>query len=198
MNDPSAHRIRSVSELPRDIPPPRDLWPAIEARLRESATSGCASAAGRASAVAPVRRRRPGISRIAALAAVLGALGVGMSIDRWVLSPANPTPRPAATRVFAPGGGAPPVVSLTDPKFLRERAALLRSLDAQLARLPPPTRRKVLASLATVHRSMRQIQEALGREPGNALLQALLIDSYQNEMQVLATVQEASGGSGEI
>jgi hypothetical protein len=197
MNDPSSHRIRGVSELPQDIPPPRDLWPAIEARLRESATSGCASPAGRASAVSPVRHR-PGISRIAALAAVLGALGVGISLDRWMLSPANPAPQAAATRAIIPGGESPPVASLADPKFLRERAALLRSLDAQLARLPPPTRRKVLASLATVHRSMRQIQEALGREPGNALLQALLIDSYQNEMQVLATVQEVSPGTGEI
>jgi hypothetical protein len=63
--------------------------------------------------------------------------------------------------------------------------------------LPPPTRKKVLQSLTTIHQSMQQIQQALGREPGNALLQELLIDTYQDEMQVLSTVQEASGGAGE-
>jgi hypothetical protein len=44
---------------------------------------------------------------------------------------------------------------------------------------------------------MQQIQQALGREPGSALLQELLIDTYQDEMQVLSTVQETSGGGGE-
>jgi hypothetical protein len=86
---------------------------------------------------------------------------------------------------------------ITDPRYLRERAALLRSLDARLARLPPPSRKRVLDSLATIEQSIRDIQQALGREPGNALLQELLIDTCQNEMQLLSTVQEASGGSGE-
>ena len=86
---------------------------------------------------------------------------------------------------------------ITDPRYLRERAALLRSLNSRLAKLPPPTRQKVLQSLATIHQSMQQIQQALGREPGNALLQELLIDTYQNEMQLLSTVQETSNGSGD-
>ncbi|MGA7540257.1 MAG: hypothetical protein WBW93_15990, partial [Steroidobacteraceae bacterium] len=132
----------------------------------------------------------------AALAAVLAAVVAGISIDRWILSPAHPTSPVVAAR----GGNAQgrlPVAYVTDPRYLHERAQLLGSLDARLARLPPPTRKKVLQSLATIHQSMQQIRQALGREPGNALLQELLIDTYQDEMQVLSTVQEASGGSGE-
>ena len=44
---------------------------------------------------------------------------------------------------------------------------------------------------------MQQIQQALGREPTNALLQELLIDTYQDEMRVLTAVQEEGTGSGE-
>jgi hypothetical protein len=135
--------------------------------------------------------------QIATLAAVLAAVVVGMTIDRWILSPGHPASQLAA----APGGGgadrAVPVSYITDPRYLHERAELLRSLDARLAKLPAPTRTKVLQSLATIHQSMRDIQQALGREPGNALLQELLIDTCQDEMQVLSTVQVASRGSGE-
>jgi hypothetical protein len=195
MNEP---KVKSLSELPREIPPPHDGWPALEARLRESRRAPAEAGLEEHRALAPARRRRPAPGQIAALAAVLAAVVVGISIDRWILSPAG---RSVPVRVAqddrpAPEGTA--VVYLNDPAYLRERAALLRSLNAQLARLPPPTRKKVLQSLSTLQQSIQQIQQALGREPGNALLQELLIDTYQDEMQVLSTVQDASGGGGEI
>ena len=42
------------------------------------------------------------------------------------------------------------------------------------------------------------VQEALGRDPANALLQELLVNSYQDEMRVLTAVHEAGGASGGI
>jgi hypothetical protein len=195
MSDSAPSKVRRVSELPRDIPPPHDGWAALEARLRaggmpaESAESG--------SAPAPRRPWRTRVLGIASLAAVLAAVVVGISIDRWILSPVHPTPPVVAVPGAGNAQGRFRVAYVTDPRYLHERAQLLRSLNARLARLPPPTRKKVLQSLATIHQSIEQIQQALGREPGNALLQELLIDTYQDEMQVLSTVQEASGGSGE-
>ncbi|MGH8298331.1 MAG: hypothetical protein ACRES6_03470 [Steroidobacteraceae bacterium] len=196
MNDPAPPKVRRLSDLPRDIPPPHDGWPALEARLRESGRPQSDAGSQQGSGAQPARRRRPQMMHIAALAAVLAAVVVGASIDRWILSPARPTPPTAAVPVSGSAGGVK-VAYVTDPRYLHEREALLRSLNARLARLPPPTREKVLQSLATIHQSMKQIQQALGREPGNALLQELLIDTYQDEMQVLSTVQEASGGGGE-
>ena len=193
MNDPAPSKIRRLSELPRDVPPPHDGWPALEARLRESGTPAREAGVQQAQP----RRWRPRATHLGALAAVLAAVVVGISLDRWVLSPAPVSPPSAA----AHGGGSAdrgiPVAYVTDPRYLHERAELLRSLNSRLAKLPPASRQKVLDSLATIHQSMRDIQQALGREPGNALLQELLIDTYQNEMQVLSTVQEASGGGGE-
>ncbi|TLY81017.1 MAG: hypothetical protein E6K49_00900 [Gammaproteobacteria bacterium] len=75
---------------------------------------------------------------------------------------------------------------------MHEREALVRSLDAQLASLSPQTRAKVIASLATIHKSMRDLEAALGRDPSNALLQELLVNTYQDEMRVLTAVHEAS------
>lgn len=194
MNEPSPPKVRRLSELPREIAPPHDGWPALEARLRESGRPQADAGGPQGREAEPARRRRPYIMRIAALAAVLAAVVVGVSIDRWILSPGHPTSPGATIQAQGGAGQGITVAYVTDPRYVHEREQLLRSLNARLAKLPPPTRKKVLESLATIHRSMQQIQQALGREPGNALLQELLIDTYQDEMQVLSTVQAASGG----
>ncbi|HET9107760.1 MAG TPA: hypothetical protein VFN79_11270 [Steroidobacteraceae bacterium] len=197
MSDPGERKIRRLGELPREVAPPHDGWPALEARLRASGMRAADNPPERPGAGRRVSRWQRQLMRLGALAAVLAAVVLGISIDRWVLSPGHPAPQ----RMAAPGTGAAgaglQVAYITDPRYLREREALLSSLNARLASLPPPTRQKVLQSLSAIHQSMREIQLALGREPGNALLQELLIDTYQNEMHVLSTVQEASYGSGE-
>ena len=197
MNDPAESKIRRLGELPREVAPPHDGWPTLAARLRESGMRTADRRAERLGGGGGVSRWRPQLMRAAAAAAVLAAVLVGISLDRWILAPGHPTPQAVAAPDIAAGGGLR-VAYITDPRYLREREALLRSLSARLAKLPPPTRQKVLQSLSAIHQSMQEIQQALGREPGNALLQELLIDSYQNEMHVLSTVQEASYGSGEI
>jgi hypothetical protein len=198
MSDPETPKVRRVSELPREIAPPHDGWPALEARLRESGKPQADIGAPHdRDAAEPAWRRRRHMMRFATLAAVLAAVAVGVSIDRWVLSSGHPTAPDVAINGNRGAGEGIAVAYVTDPRYVREREALLRSLDARLAKLPPPTRKKVLESLATIHQSMQQIQQALGREPGNALLQELLIDTYQDEMQVLSTVQQAGGGAGE-
>jgi hypothetical protein len=197
MNDPTPSRIKRLSELPRDIQPPHDGWPALEARLRENGRQQPEAGAPQPGKTEPARYRRPYVMRIVALAAVLVAVLVGVSIDRWVLSPGRAASQVAADQGSRGAAVTIPVAYVTDPRYVREREALLLSLNARLAKLPPSTRTKVLQSLATIHQSMQQIQQALGREPGNALLQGLLIDTYQDEMQVLSTVQQASGGAGE-
>jgi hypothetical protein len=73
-----------------------------------------------------------------------------------------------------------------------QRAALLGSLQAQLAKLPPASRAKVMASLETIWHAKQDLEQALGKDPGNALLEELLVNTYQDEMRVLTDVHEAS------
>jgi len=158
--------------------------------------------------------RRPSrrfVAWLGAIAAAVVAVAAGVFVDRLILQAEHPNAHgqlvsqtsPGASPPEAAGGGAPatpaelPAAFVRDPHYLAERAALLASLDERLKSLPPQTRQQVLASLATIHRSMQQIQQALGREPTNALLQELLIDTYQDEMRVLTAVQEEGTGGGE-
>ncbi len=56
----------------------------------------------------------------------------------------------------------------------------------------PATRTKVLATLATVEQAKQDLEQALGKDLGNALLQELLISTYQDEMRVLTDARYAS------
>jgi hypothetical protein len=178
----TSRRVKSLRDLPLDIAPSRDLWPQIEAHL--TATSV------KRRPLSPFRAMRA--QHLAVAAALVAAIAVGIFIGRGTLPggrEANRTPAASPSQML-------PAAFIKDPRYLRERAQLMQSLNARLAALPPQSRQKVLQSLATIHQSMREIQAALGREPGNALLQEMLVDTYQDEMRVLTTVQEA--GSGEI
>jgi Tfp pilus assembly protein PilF len=81
---------------------------------------------------------------------------------------------------------------VSDPRYARQRAALLGQLEAQMAALPPVTRAKVSASLAAIEKAKEDLERALGKDPSNALLQELLVNTYQDEMGVLTDVREAS------
>jgi hypothetical protein len=173
-------RVRSLSELAQPVQPPRDLWPAISAELTK------------ASPVATPVKRSPRRQWIA-IAATVFALAVGIWIGRNVLPTSVSSPPQIATTTSAPRD----VVNasfMTDPRYLKNRAQLIRGLEAQLKTLPPKTQEQVAASLATIRKSMSDIQAALGRDPANALLQELLVNTYQDEMRVLTTVHQAGDG----
>jgi hypothetical protein len=181
-------KVSSLRELPRSLEPPRDLWPQIEARI--SAESAAQSA--------PRPKARALPPRWLAAAALVAAVAVGMWIGRSLLpGAARPGGADSAQRSapVAATFDAPATLDaayVSDPRYARQRAALVKSLEAQLAALPPPARAKVLASLTAIRQAKEDLQQALGRDPGNALLQELLVNTYQDEMRVLTDVREAS------
>ena len=86
--------------------------------------------------------------------------------------------------------------ALRDANYRKQRDALLVEVDNRLKAMPAAEREKVAASLATLRRSIGEIEAALGRDPANALLQELLVSSCQEEMRALTAVRDA--GSQEI
>jgi hypothetical protein len=103
------------------------------------------------------------------------------------------TAPPAATNLTGMGeGAAVDAAYVSDPRYRHERAQLLKSLQAQLDAMPEPVRAKVTASLASIETAKKDLESALGKDPSNALLQELLINTYQDEMRVLTDVHEAS------
>lgn len=188
-------KISSLRDLPLDIAPPRDLWQGIEARLTErSAGHGSVR-----SAVEPARRfGRAGRMRLIAAAAMIAALAVGVWIGRTVLPGAGKPPARGELNANVPFGepGTWHAAYVLDPKYTRDRAELVKGLEARLASLPPQSRAKVQASLKAINDSKRALEEELGKDPSNALLQELLVNTYQDEMRALTAVHEA-GHSGE-
>jgi hypothetical protein len=185
MNIPGEPRdkVSSLRELPQSIEPPRDLWPQIEARLGETTP---------APAAVPARYRRTAQLRWLAAAAMVATLAVGMWIGRTLLPAGTPGAPLTASNPPATYGASALDASYVDPRYERQRAVLLRSLQERLATMNPQTRTKVMASLATIEKAKEDLEQALGKDPGNALLQELLVNTYQDEMRVLTDVHEAS------
>jgi hypothetical protein len=184
MNEPRA--VSSLRDLPQSIAPGRDLWPQIEAAIGAPAAGAAPVRASGRRAV--FTRPRPWL----AAAAMVGCIAVGVWIGRVGLPESAPL---TAERGTAPNSASSAMVEaayVTDPRYQREHAALMKSLQAQLATLPAPTRAKVMASLATIGHARQDLEQALGRDPSNALLQELLVNTYQDEMRVLTDVREAS------
>jgi hypothetical protein len=185
-----SRKVGSLRELPQSIEPPRDLWPRIEAQLSEvPAKAGAAGKSPRESRALRVRWL--------AAAAMVVCVAVGVWIGRSFLPGTGTLPPAAVVRTPPPGTSptdtlVPHQVYVSDPRYQRERAALVNDLQARLARLTPAERAKVTASLEAIEKAKKDLEQALGRDPGNALLQELLVNTYQDEMRVLTDVHEAS------
>ena len=190
MSGADERKVSSLRELSPAIEPARDLWPQIEARINAERSAAAPPRPARARAVPP---------RWLAAAAVVASVAVGVWIGRSLLPAARPgtgvgsaisAARGIPATVDAPT--ALDVAYVSDPRYQRDRAALMKSLQERLATLPPAARAKVMASLAAIYRAKQDLESALGRDPGNALLQELLVNTYQDEMRVLTDVHEAS------
>jgi|SRR5882757_10005743 len=200
MSSNEERKISSLRDLPRDVAPPRDLWQGIEARI--AADKSAASTDGRAGPTIPTRRlAATGRLRVLAAAAVIVALAVGIWIGRSVLPvPGGAVPGGggglSANSVAGGEPGAFHAAYVMDTRYIQQRAALVKDLESRLAALPPDSRAKVVSSLQTINDSKRDLERELGKDPSNALLQELLVNTYQDEMRVLTAVHEA-GSSGE-
>lgn len=179
--DPLARLDETLDLLPRGIEPSRDLWPAIEARLEPRP--------------ARARRRWPWLAAAGVLLAVGSSLMTANLLrrDAAVIAQA-PLERPdeAVMRAaFGPG-------QTLGPGYDAIRQQLADSLAARIDRLPPEARTRLEANLAELHRATAEINAALELSPGDPLLEELLINSYQDELAVLASVNQLTGPIGRI
>jgi hypothetical protein len=177
-------RVNRVDELAQNLPPPRDLWPAISAAIEADRAAG-----------APVQgaMRRSRWLPAAAMAAAVALVTLGVFLGR-IFTPVIQAPV-ASTAVTQ---GSPEMIpaALRDANYRKQRDQLLVEVQNRLNEMPTAEREKVGASLATLRRSIGEIESALGRDPANALLQELLVSSCQEEMRALTAVRDA--GSQEI
>ena len=165
----------SLQRLPRSVEPERDLWTGIHSQITAAAPP-----------VADALRGR-GVSIGWAIAASVTSLAVGIFITRGLQRDRAPVQQVANSPVTLLPAAAE--YSFVPASTDAVRMKLRESCAAQLANLPPVTRAKVEKNLLLIKQAVSDIQSALVKDPGNALLQDLLVTTYQNELDTLANVQ---------
>jgi N-acyl-D-aspartate/D-glutamate deacylase len=175
----NVRHVKRIDELARSVPPPRDLWPAIHAAIEAEQSS---------QAAAPKRMRW---MPAAGMAAAVALVAVGVLIGRSF----GPVQYVQTAATQQTGAGVIPA-ALRDANYRQQRDLLAVEVQHKLDGMPAAERAKVAASLATLRRSIGEIEAALGRDPANALLQELLVNSCQEEMRALTAVRDS--GSQEI
>lgn len=171
--------LEQASNLPRDIEPPRDLWPAIASRLSE---------------------RSPATSRRFTWPMALAAgflVATVSALLTWGLM-RNPEP-PVGGNVIAGQSSteAAPMPVNYGPNSalgavqLKAREDLLAQFRKRLAELPPETRATVVKNLAIIQRAANEIGAALAKDPASGLLNGLLLSTYQEELHIYSTVVTA-------
>jgi hypothetical protein len=168
----------ALGTLAREVEPPRDLWPGIAGRLEV----------------------RPGPSRrswawqaVAALVLVAVSSLVTATLVHRSPSPVAQRPVPASAPAAMPVAFGPSF-SLNG-EYAAARAQLAAELERRVATMPPSARQKLEANLAEMRRAADEINAALARQPGDPLLQELLLSTYQEELGVLASVNQLTGTS---
>jgi hypothetical protein len=172
---PDARLDAALGRLPRDVAPPRDLWSSIEPRL-ESPTGRASWPWAWAAA--------------AAVVLVVGSSWITASLVRRevsvVAAPAAPV---ISAALFGPG-------QAFDPAYDRARGELADELAKRIDRLPAAARLKLESDLAELRRAAVAINDALELRPGDPLLEELLLNTYQEELAVLASVNQLAGPNG--
>jgi len=156
--------LAQASNLPQEIAPPRDLWPAIAAKLSKQ------------SRAAPRRFGWPAALAAGFLVAAISALLTwGLMRDPMAAPlPVNYGPNSALGAVQ-----------------LKARDDLLVQFRQRLNELPPETRETVVKNLAIIQRAADEIDAALSQDPASGLLNGLLLSTYQEELQIYSKVVTA-------
>lgn len=162
--------VDGAAALAREIPPRRDLWPGIEARLGR-----------RGVFVSP--------SVLAVAAAVIVALTATLTlvVSRPAEAPGPlllPDAEPTRVALRAPGRG----VLEAEAEFERAAAELLVELESRREQLSPDTVLAVEQNLRDIDIALREIREALHEDPANQGLVGLLGSAHRKKIRMLEMV----------
>jgi len=181
-NPPDDPLLAKAAELPREIVPPRDLWPAIAARIAEAGS-------------APAK---PAFRWPLALAAALLVASVSALLT-WSLA-RDPQPAGPAVIAQAPPAGADIVPVRYGPNSgvsaaeIAARDALLGQFREAFATLRPETRDAIQKNLAVMQAAADEIDAALAKDPASGMLQGMLAGTYKQELNLYSTVVTARDG----
>jgi hypothetical protein len=184
--DPGPGLDHALATMPLDVPPSHDLWPTIAAQLEPASIE---------------RPRAPARRTWAWQAAAAIVLVVASSLITAVLVRRHEGPQVALAPVsgdldFVPAAFGP--THSLSPAYQTAHRQLSAMLQQRIGRMPPAARQKLEVNLAELRRAASAINAALAEQPGDPLLEELLLNTYQEELSVLAAANQltAAGGAG--
>jgi len=181
-NPPEDPLLAKAAELPKDVAPPRDLWPAIAARIAQ---------AGEPPAK-PAFRWPLALAAAMLVASVSALLTWSLLRDPQPAGPAVIAEAPAADTEIVPVRYGPNSgVSATE---LAARDALLGEFKDAFATLRPETREAIQKNLAVMQAAADEIDAALAKDPASGMLKGMLAGTYKQELNLYSTVVTARDG----
>lgn len=162
--------MEEARALGTEVAPERDLWPEIESAIAR-----------------PSRSRWTNL--FVQAAAVVLLIGASSGLTYLVMNNRTPTATPHVST-------APLVIEqasfgdhyMLGPDYQDARDGLKAQLDEELERLSAEERAEVTKNLKAIRSVIEEINRALSNDPDNALLQELLLSTYQDELSLMMKV----------
>lgn len=163
--------MAAAARLATEVKPVRDLWPDIEAAISQPE--------------AGASWRWKGFAQAAAVVLLIGGSSgltyLAMHEDRQPMAPAT-------ALQFEPVSGSFGSHYTLGPDYQDARDDLWSKLQQELSHLEPETQAEVEKNMVAIGDAIIEINKALAQEPGNALLQDLLLSSYRKELALMTRV----------
>lgn len=188
MTDPRSHDLDpqlrdAVARLPEEVPPARDLWPAIRAemdadRLREFTSVSGTPSHGR-------NARSPFSLGVRGLAAAAAAVILITATVTWQLRGSAPS--------LDVTSAAPPTSGLVTFASYEAAADELAALLAQRSvRLDPATLEVLERTMQTIDDALAEAREALARDPESARARGFVESVWRQKLDFLRRANDVA------
>ena len=172
---PDDKLMAMAASLPKDMAPERDLWPGIEQAIARPAIPAGGvwnTVWAQAAAIILLVAGSSGITYFA-------VKGDGAYRGPQIISSDN---------LFESVSGDFGQQYTLGNDYLEARDELEGGLEEKLESLSRDAREDVIKNLNTIRIAIQDINESLAKEPGNMLLQELLLSTYHEEMSLMIKV----------
>ena len=176
--------LAQAEALPREMAPPRDLWPEVAARL------------GRRSVLARFPLRQPAVWGSLAAAAVV-ALAVASLLHTPGGGGGTASLPSGGTRVPVVDQGQAANLDPAEQEYQRATGELMSALSKQRETLAPETQKAVDENLRVIDGALKDLRVALQKDPGNQKLNKMLVATHQKKVDMLRYLLKLNLPQGE-
>ncbi len=163
--------LAEAAGLRHEAQPGRDLWPGIAGRIESRAR------------VLRLVRRGGLLTGLAAAAALVLALVIGRAPQHG-----------AGIAGVEPNGSVQPAAAGTadiekaEAEYLRATSQLIQTLNARRSSMPPEAQKQMAdleANVAAIDSALREVKDALEKDPQNTRLNKMLASTHQKKIDLL-------------